>query len=205
MPGALEGVKILDLSNWIAGPFGTMLLGDLGADVIKVESLDGDGCRPLGPPFQQGESHFFMGINRNKRDLVTWCDVLVRNMRPGAADEYGFGYDTLREDHPGLIYVTNTGYGLHGPLKDMPGFDMVMQGIGGVCAALSVKKHWARMSSTIIWKSASTTPKTSFHAFNSALPSSRAIIGLPRSTPNKCRPVRCLRTSNCGANRKWRR
>ncbi|ETW92535.1 MAG: hypothetical protein ETSY2_53200, partial [Candidatus Entotheonella gemina] len=89
-----------------------------------------------------------MGINRNKRDmivdlktaegqaiirdLVTWCDVLVQNMRPGAADEYGFGYETLREDHPGLIYVTNTGYGPHGPLKDMPGFDMVMQGIGGV-------------------------------------------------------------------------
>src|SRR5687768_2963379 len=99
MPGALEGVKILDLSNWIAGPFGTMLLGDLGADVIKVESPDGDGCRPLGPPFQQGESHLSMGINRNKRDiiidlktadgqaivrdLVEWCDVLVQNMRPG--------------------------------------------------------------------------------------------------------------------------
>jgi crotonobetainyl-CoA:carnitine CoA-transferase CaiB-like acyl-CoA transferase len=148
MPGALEGVKILDLSNWIAGPFGTMLLGDLGADVIKVESPHGDGCRPLGPPFQQGESHFFMGINRNKRDiiidlktaggraivhdLVKWCDVLVQNMRPGAAETYGFGYETLRQDHPGLIYVTNTGYGPHGPLKDMPGFDMVMQGIGGV-------------------------------------------------------------------------
>jgi len=85
---------------------------------------DGDGCRPLGPPFQQGESHFFMGINRNKRDIVVdlktaegqaivrdlagWCDVLVQNMRPGAADEYGFGYETLRRDHPGLIYVTNT-------------------------------------------------------------------------------------------------
>ncbi len=148
MPGALEGVKILDLSNWIAGPFGTTLLGDLGADIIKVESPDGDGCRPLGPPFQQGESHFFMGINRNKRDIVIdlkttegqaivrdlamWCDVLVQNMRPGAADEYGFGYDTLRENHPGLIYVTNTGYGPHGPLKDMPGFDMVMPG------------HWRR-------------------------------------------------------------
>lgn len=148
MPGAFEGVKILDLSNWIAGPFGTMLLGDLGAEVIKVESPDGDGCRPLGPPFQQGESHFFMGINRNKRDmiidlktsegravvrdLVAWCDVLVQNMRPGAADDYGFGYDALREQYPRLIYVTNTGYGPRGPLKDMPGFDMVMQGIGGV-------------------------------------------------------------------------
>jgi len=166
MPGALEGVKILDLSNWIAGPFGTMLLGNLGADVIKVESPSGDGCRPLGPPFQQGESHFFMGINRNKRDiiidlktadgqaivrdLVAWCDVLVQNMRPGAAETYGFGYETLREDHPGLIYVTNTGYGPHGPLKDMPGFDMVMQGIGGVMHR-TAPPFWREMTRSV-WR-----------------------------------------------------
>ena len=130
MPGALDGIKILDLSNWIAGPFGTMLLGDLGADVIKVEAPAGDGLRALGPPFQQGEAH--EGGREVVRDLARQCDVLVQNMRPGAAEEYGLGYKTLRSELPGLIYVTNTGYGPHGPLKDMPGFDLVMQGIGGV-------------------------------------------------------------------------
>jgi formyl-CoA transferase/CoA:oxalate CoA-transferase len=148
MLGALAGIKIVDVSNWIAGPFGTMLLGDLGADIIKVESPNGDGCRALGPPFQKGESHFFMGLNRNKRgiivdlktpegqdvvhDLVRQCDVVVQNMRPGVAEQYRLGYDTLRAQHPRLIYVTNTAYGRRGPLKDMAGFDLVMQGIGGV-------------------------------------------------------------------------
>jgi crotonobetainyl-CoA:carnitine CoA-transferase CaiB-like acyl-CoA transferase len=148
MGGALEGVKVLDLTNWIAGPFGTMLLGDLGADIIKVEAPAGDGLRALGPPFQNGQSHFFMGTNRNKRDIVIdiktseglsvvrelahRCDVLVQNMRPGAAEVYGLGYDVLRTHNSALIYVTNTGYGNRGPLKDMPGFDLVMQGLGGV-------------------------------------------------------------------------
>lgn len=148
MGGALDGITVLDLSNWIAGPFGTTLLGDLGADIIKVEPPDGDGCRALGPPFQKGETHFFMGLNRNKRgivvdlkmpegreivrDLARQCDVLVQNMRPGAAEQYGLGYDALRSENRRLIYVTNTGYGNRGPLKDMPAFDMVMQGIGGV-------------------------------------------------------------------------
>ncbi|GIX48256.1 MAG: CoA transferase [Candidatus Tectimicrobiota bacterium] len=148
MAGPLQGIRVLDLSNWIAGPFGTMLLGDLGAEVIKVESPAGDGCRALGPPFQKGEAHFFMGVNRNKRslvvdlktpqgqavvrDLALQCDVLVQNMRPGVAERYGLGYESLRAYHPRLIYVTNTGYGNRGPLRDMPGFDLVMQGIGGV-------------------------------------------------------------------------
>lgn len=148
MTGALHGITIVDLSNWIAGPFGTMLLGDLGAEVIKIESPAGDGCRALGPPFQQGEAHFFMGVNRNKRDIIVdlktvagqdvvrdlaqRCDVLVQNMRPGVAESYGLGYEALRTSNPRLIYVTNTGYGTRGPLKDMPGFDLVMQSIGGV-------------------------------------------------------------------------
>jgi crotonobetainyl-CoA:carnitine CoA-transferase CaiB-like acyl-CoA transferase len=148
MAGALDGVKILDLSNWIAGPFGTTLLGDLGADIIKVEAPTGDGCRALGPPFQQGETHFFMGLNRNKRDIVVdlktaagqevvrdlarQCDVLVQNLRPGVAEGSGLGYETLSADNPRLIYVTNSGYGSRGPLKDMPAFDLIMQGIGGV-------------------------------------------------------------------------
>jgi crotonobetainyl-CoA:carnitine CoA-transferase CaiB-like acyl-CoA transferase len=148
MSGALTGITVLDLSNWIAGPFGTTLLGDLGADIIKVESPEGDGCRALGPPFQKGETHFFMGINRNKRNLILdlktapgqevartiarRCDVLVQNMRPGVAERYGLGYDTLRSENPRLIYLTNTAYGSRGPLKDMPGFDLIMQGIGGV-------------------------------------------------------------------------
>ena len=148
MGGALDGIKILDLSNWIAGPFGATLLGDLGADVIKVEAPAGDGCRGLGPPFQNGETHFYMGINRNKRDIIVdlktpagqeivqelarHCDVLVQNMRPGVAEGYGLGYDTLRANNPRLIYVTNTGFGKRGPFKDMSGFDLIMQGVGGV-------------------------------------------------------------------------
>ena len=147
MSGALDGITVLDLSNWLAGPFGTTLLGDLGADIIKVESPAGDGARALGPPFQKGEAHFFMGINRNKRDMIIdlktpqgqevartiarQCDVLVQNMRPGVAESYGLGYETLHQHNPRLIYVTNTGYGNRGPLKDMPGFDLIMQGIGG--------------------------------------------------------------------------
>lgn len=125
-----------------------MLLGDMGADIIKVEKPDGDDIRRSGPPFIEGESAAFLGINRNKRSVVInlkndegvsilrrmvgQADVLVQNMRPGTMDRLGLGYETLQEMNPALIYTTISGFGITGPYKDRGGFDLVAQGMSGL-------------------------------------------------------------------------
>ena len=151
----LSGIKVVDFTQMMAGPFCTMLLADMGADVVKVEKPDGgDDIRSHGPPFIGGESAAFMGINRNKRSavvdlksdaglevarrLANRADVLVQNMRPGAMDRLGLGYDDLRPANPGLIYCTISGYGTTGPYRDRPGFDLVGQGASGL---MSVTGH----------------------------------------------------------------
>lgn len=132
----------------MAGPFCTMLLGDMGADIIKIEKPDGDDIRRSGPPFIEGESAAFLGINRNKRSVVVnlksdrgpailrrmieKSDVLVQNMRPGTMDRFGLGYEALREKAPALIYTTISGFGITGPYKDRGGFDLVAQGMSGL-------------------------------------------------------------------------
>ncbi|MGQ9857658.1 MAG: CaiB/BaiF CoA transferase family protein [Thermodesulfobacteriota bacterium] len=146
---ALDGIRVLDLSRALAGPYCTMMLGDMGADIIKVEMPKvGDEARHYGPPFQEGESSYFLGVNRNKRsitlnlksqegkeilrELAKKSDVLVENFRPGTMDDLGLGYQSLRELHPGLVYCAITGFGSVGPDAQRPGYDLIAQGMGGI-------------------------------------------------------------------------
>ena len=145
---ALHGVRVLDLSRVLAGPYCTMVLGDLGAEVIKVEPPEGDETRAWGPPFAAGESAYYLCINRNKRgmvvnlktdeghgllrDLALKSDVLIENFRPGTLARYGLDYDMLRSDHPRLVYCSISGFGQTGPLRDRPGYDFMIQAMGGV-------------------------------------------------------------------------
>ncbi|MEE9264273.1 MAG: CoA transferase [Vicinamibacteria bacterium] len=143
----LSGVTVLDLSRILAGPYCTMVLGDLGAEVLKVEPPNGDDSRGWGPPFVKGESAYFLAVNRNKRSicinlkrasgrdllhrLAGKADVLVENFRPGTLDRLGFSYETIRSARPEIIYCSISGYGHSGPLRQRPGYDAVMQGEGG--------------------------------------------------------------------------
>jgi glutaryl-CoA transferase len=144
----LEGVRVLDLSRVLAGPYATMVLGDLGADVLKVEHPErGDDTRHWGPPFAGDESAYFLSINRNKRSigvdlkdqkglervktLAAGADVLIENWRRGALEKLDLGYEALREENPDLIYCSITGFG-PGPDEDRPGYDFLVQARGGV-------------------------------------------------------------------------
>ena len=145
---ALTGIKVLDLSRVLAGPYCTMVLGDLGADVIKVEPPEGDETRGWGPPFAGGESAYYLCVNRNKRgvvinlktdegkkvlcDLALQSDVLVENFRPGTLNKFGLDYETLHELNPKLIYCSITGFGQTGSMKDKPGYDFMIQALGGL-------------------------------------------------------------------------
>ena len=149
MPGALDNLRIIDFSRVLAGPFATMLLGDLGAQVIKVERPGaGDETRAWGPPFDSGgEATYFLSVNRNKRSialdlkheegrraarsLALSADVLVENFRPGLMEGLGLGYEDLRAEHPGLVYCSITGFG-HGEGAALPGYDLLVQGVGGL-------------------------------------------------------------------------
>jgi crotonobetainyl-CoA:carnitine CoA-transferase CaiB-like acyl-CoA transferase len=150
MKQALQGLRVLDLSRVLAGPYCTMLLGDYGADVLKVEQPGtGDETRRWGPPFTpSGESAYFLCVNRNKRsiavdvkrpegraiiqELAAQSDILVENFKVGGLAALGLGYEQLRASNPGLIYCAITGYGQTGPYRDRPGYDTVIQAQGGV-------------------------------------------------------------------------
>jgi formyl-CoA transferase len=149
MQQALEGVRVLDLSRVLAGPYCTMLLGDLGADVIKVEQPGiGDDTRRWGPPWAGGESAYYLCVNRNKRSitldlkseegknilrrLAAESDIVVENFKVGSLDRMGIGYDALREINPGLIWCSITGYGQDGPYAGKAGYDFVAQGEAGI-------------------------------------------------------------------------
>jgi formyl-CoA transferase len=149
MSQPLEGFRILDLSRILAGPYCSMLLGDLGAEVIKVERPGaGDDTRAWGPPFAAGESAYYLCANRNKksitvnlkspdgqeiiRELARVSDVLIENFKVGELTDLGLGYDQLKELNPGLVYCSITGYGQTGPDKDLPGYDFIIQGRGGL-------------------------------------------------------------------------
>ncbi|HEV8313546.1 MAG TPA: CoA transferase [Burkholderiaceae bacterium] len=147
--GPLSGVKVLDLSAYIAGPYGCTLLADQGAEVIKVEPPDGDNLRTY-PSTLQAESRAFIGVNRSKRGivldlkrpaglalllrLVRDADVLVHNFRPGVPKRLGIDFDTLSALNPRLIYCAVTGYGESGPMKDKAGYDQVLQTLTGMCS-----------------------------------------------------------------------
>ena len=143
----LRGIRVLDLTRALAGPFCTMILGDLGADVIKVEPTGGDMIRNWGP-FDRGTSAYYLSGNRNKRgiavnfrdpraldmlrNLAAQCDVVAENFRPGAVEAMGLGYEALTELNPRLIYASVTGFGRTGPAGNRPGFDQIAQGYSGL-------------------------------------------------------------------------
>jgi crotonobetainyl-CoA:carnitine CoA-transferase CaiB-like acyl-CoA transferase len=151
---ALDGMRVLELTQVMSGPFCGLLLGDLGADVIKVEKPEGDDSRRMSPPEINGESAAFMAINRNKRglglnlksedarkilrDLAAKSDVLIENFRPGAMQTLGLGYDELYKLNPALIYCSISGFGQTGPYRERRGFDLVAQAMSGL---MSITGH----------------------------------------------------------------
>ena len=157
-PGPLAGVRVLDFTRVLAGPAASLALADLGAEVLKIEPPgSGDETRSF-PPFRDGESHYYIGNNRGKKsividlkseaglalakDLAAKCDILVENYRPGVMDRLGLGYETLSALNPRLIYCAISGFGMTGPLRDRPSFDIVAQALSGV---LSVNGEPDRM------------------------------------------------------------
>ena len=152
---SLDGVCVLDVSQVMAGPFCSLLLADMGAEVIKIEKPNGgDDSRRMGPPFINGESAAFLGINRNKRSVVVDLkaeegvelvkrmvkdsDVFVQNFRPGSLERMGLGYEQLKEINPALVYCTISGFGTTGPYARRAGFDLVTQGMSGL---MSINGH----------------------------------------------------------------
>ncbi|HLT19927.1 MAG TPA: CoA transferase [Thermomicrobiales bacterium] len=145
----LSGIRVLDLGRHLAGPTAGMWLGDLGADVIKIEwPPHGDHGRASGPPFFEGESAFFISANRNKRSAVIDCktpegqeifrklaataDVVIENFRPGVMEALNIGYERIAETNPGIIYLSVSGFGADGPVADRPGLDQIIQGFSGL-------------------------------------------------------------------------
>lgn len=145
----LEGIRVIDLTRIVAGPYCSMVLGDLGAEIIKIEQpKTGDESRAWGPPWlEKTVSAYFVCLNRNKKsitlnlkhpegigvfkELVRKSDVVLENFRPGTMDELGLGYESLREINPRIVYCDITGYGTDGPYKDKPGVDVIVSAIGG--------------------------------------------------------------------------
>ena len=146
--GALAGLRVLDFSRVLAGPYCSMLLADMGADVIKIESLSGDDTRQWGPPWQDGESAYYLSANRNKRSLALnlkhpkgqeiarrlakMADVIIENFKVGGMSNFGLDYESLSTSHPGLIYCSLTGYGQTGPKRLQAGYDFIIQAEAGL-------------------------------------------------------------------------
>ncbi len=152
-PSALAGIRVIDFSRVLAGPYCTMLLADLGADVIKVEHPQGgDDTRQWGPPWLDGESAYFLSVNRNKRSLTLnlkhqkgrelahqlaiSADILVENFKVGTMAKYGLDYETLSQQNPGLIYCSISGYGQNGPDRDRAGYDFIVQAEAGLMSII---------------------------------------------------------------------
>lgn len=146
--GPLAGIRVLDFSRILSGPYASMVLADLGAEIIKIEPMgNGDDTRNF-PPFQGGLSHYYIALNRSKkslaldlksedglriaRELAATCDIVLENFRPGVMDRLGLGYETLRDGHEALIYCSITGFGANSPHSDKPAFDIVAQALSGV-------------------------------------------------------------------------
>ena len=151
MPGLLDGVRVLDVSRVLTGPYASMMLADLGAEVIKIEMPGrGDDTRAWGPPFQGGESAYFLSVNRNKKSvtlnlkapegreilmkLAARSDVFLENFAPGVATRLGIDYDAVRAVRPDIVYCSISGFGQDGPYRDLPAYDIILQGMGGIQA-----------------------------------------------------------------------
>lgn len=165
-PGPLTGIKVLDLTTVVLGPLATQILGDLGAEVIKIEAPEGDIMRYAGPARHRGMGHVFLNLNRNKRSLVldlkqpeaaavllgllAQSDVLMHNMRPQAMARLGFAWERLEQVNPRLVYCVAQGYGQDGPFADRPAFDDIIQGGCGLVALEMATGGEARFVPTLI-------------------------------------------------------
>ena len=146
--GPLTGIRVADFSRVLAGPHATMILADLGADVIKIEAPEGDGTRQWSPPVNAvGQSTYFAGVNRGKRsvvcdlrstagiakarDLAITADVVIENFKPGTMEKFGLGYEALAAENPGLVYCSISGFGDTAG-RDLPGYDLLVQAVGGL-------------------------------------------------------------------------
>jgi crotonobetainyl-CoA:carnitine CoA-transferase CaiB-like acyl-CoA transferase len=149
VPGPLNGMKVIDLSRVLAGPYCTMVLGDMGAEVIKIESIDtGDETRGWGPPFLEGESAYYLCANRNKQGitlnlkseqgieilqkLILDADVVIQNFKPGTLKRLGFGYEEMKKWNKGIILASISGFGSTGPYSHLPGYDYIIQAMSGL-------------------------------------------------------------------------
>ncbi|MDB5819276.1 MAG: carnitine dehydratase [Rhizobacter sp.] len=144
----LAGYRVLDLTTFLSGPFCTQILADLGAEVVKLEAPEGDSSRAIPPHFVEGDSAYYLGINRNKqslavdmknpdglalvRKLIAEADVVVENYRPGVAMRIGLDIEALRKARPSLVWASISGFGQTGPWKDKPAYDMIVQALSGV-------------------------------------------------------------------------
>src|SRR5260370_11673146 len=153
VPGALSGLRVADFSRVRAGPYCTMILGDLGAEIIKVEGPGGDDTRHWMPPVRQGVSTYYLSINRNKRsiklnlkdeadramaaELARRADILVENFKPGGLRQFGLDYDAVRGANPSVIYASITGFGSGGGAH-LPGYDLIVEAMSGL---LSLQGH----------------------------------------------------------------
>ena len=162
----LRDIKVIDLSQNLAGPYCTQILADLGATVIKVEPPAGDPARAWGPPFWNGDSPLFLSANRNKTGItldlredgdraaleeqVATADVFVQAFRSGVSERLGVGVDTMRAKHPRLIYCSISAYGAEGPLKEAAGFDPLMQAHAGLMSVTGHEGHPARAGTSIV-------------------------------------------------------
>jgi crotonobetainyl-CoA:carnitine CoA-transferase CaiB-like acyl-CoA transferase len=145
--GPLSGIRILDFTQFLSGPYGTQILADMGADVIKVEAPMGDLSRVVPPHFVEGDSAYYLAINRNKRSIVIdlktpegvelarrlagECDVVIENNRPGVMERLGLGHEALMAQYPRLVYCSISGFGQTGPGRDLPAYDIVVQALSG--------------------------------------------------------------------------
>src|ERR1700680_1350121 len=150
-PGAMTGLRVIDLTRVLGGPYCTQILADHGADVIKVEPPAGDEVRDWGPPFHEDDAAYFVRINRNKRSIgldlaseggravlmkrLAGADVQIENLKPGAPDKWGIGNDVLRERFPKLVHCRISGFGADGPRGGNPGYDAIIQAMTGMIAA----------------------------------------------------------------------
>lgn len=153
--GPLSHLRVLDMTEFLAGPFGTQILGDLGAEIIKIEHFEGDSSRHVPPHYVAGTSTYFMSISRNKKSIVVdlkhpdgiaavkelalKSDILFENRRPGVLARLGLDYETLRKDNPGLIWCSVSGFGQDGPDRDRAAYDMIVQAMSGVMSLTGEK------------------------------------------------------------------
>ena len=165
-PGAMAGLRVIDLTRVLGGPYCTQILADHGADVIKVEPPAGDEVRDWGPPFHDEDAAYFVGINRNKRSIgldlaseggravllkmLESADVLIENFKPGTLDKWGIGNDVLRAKFPRLVHCRISGFGADGPRGGNPGYDAIIQAMTGMIAATGSPRA-ARCGSAFPW------------------------------------------------------